>query len=50
MLRTRIYKMAEARMAGRGPSKKDLERSEALMRDDFKRFFSVYHQKASSTK
>jgi len=37
--RKRIYKMAEARMAGRGPSKKDLERSEALMRDDFKQFF-----------
>ena len=34
----RIFKMAEARMAGRSPSKESFERSVALMRDDFKRF------------
>jgi hypothetical protein len=48
--RMRIYKMAEARTAGRGPSKKDLEQSEKFMRDDFKRFLfslppeSIKHQ------
>ena len=35
--RKRIYTMAEARMKGRGPSNKDIEYAEKLMRDDFKR-------------
>ncbi len=37
-LRKRIYKMAEARLKGRGPSKEDMEQGAELMRDDFQRF------------
>lgn len=36
--RQRIYKMAEARMNGRGPRKEDMGHAEKLMRDDFKKF------------
>jgi len=36
--RHRIYKMAEARVKSRGPSKEDIEYAEKLRRDDFKRF------------
>ena len=36
--RKRIYKMAEARLKGRGPNKEDLEQGTMLMRDDFSRF------------
>ena len=36
--RQRVYKMAEARMKGRRPSKKDMGLAEKLMRDDFKKF------------
>jgi len=35
--RQRIYKMAEARMKGRGPSQEDMAHVEKLMRDDSKR-------------
>jgi hypothetical protein len=36
--RKRIYKMAEARLKGRGPSKEDVEQGIKLMRNDFRRF------------
>jgi hypothetical protein len=36
--RQRIYKMAEARMNGRGISKEDMGYAEKLMQDDWKRF------------
>lgn len=36
--RQRIYKMGEARIAGRGPSQEDMGYAEKLMRDDFKGF------------